>query len=124
MRVQRPVAIVAAVLFHIVAIDHGAQAESVTTDRGVTVVRGKSAASSARQSPTARQSGVAVIRGVRVRDVPTTTPGDAPPARIGPIVTGGRNLWFVDPATNRVVGCSLLYTIYGERTVRCAASEY
>ena len=101
----------------------GAQAQSVTRNGEVTVVRGNDIPGDRQQLRSSRgEGGVVVVRGNRQ---------DSPPVSQAPQRTsdvraqvGGRNIWFIDPVRNRVIGCDLQRDVYGKRYVDCASGGY
>ncbi len=101
----------------------GLLAETITQSDGVTTIRGVDDAAAANQRQTSRaRSGVTVFRGTSVGAQPA--PIDVP-APVQPVqVTSGKNLWFYDPATGDITGCSFWYNSYGDRLVRCDSDRY
>ena len=100
-----------------------AQAQSVTRNGDVIVVRGNDTPSDRQQLRSSRgEGGVVVVRGNRQVAPPVS---QAPqPASEFRAQVGGRSIWFVDPARNRVIGCDLQRDVYGKRYVDCASGRY
>lgn len=110
----------AAVLFTIAVLGaSGIRAETITQHNGVTTVRGVDDAETAAQRQLSRgRSGVVVFRGASRVVEPAP---EAAEATLPQRVTGGRNLWIYEPASQQVTACSLRRNIYGERVVRCSS---
>lgn len=101
------------------------QAETISQNSGVTVVRGEDNAEAAAQRQSSRgRAGVAVFRG-QSSDVPANT---APVSRVAPPtgtqqIVGGQNLWVHDAGASTVTACNLRYDFYGNQQVRCRAAR-
>ena len=118
-----PLALVFAAI-GVLSIAHtGANAQSVTRSGQVTIVRGNDNPGDRRQYRASRgEGGVVVVRGNR-----RVSPQEPEPqSRADNVQTqvGGKRIWFVDPARNRVVGCDLQRDVYGRRYVDCASGGY
>jgi hypothetical protein len=118
-----PPALVIAALVVTAYADTGAQAQSVTRSGQVTVVRGNDHPEDRRQYRSSRgEGGVSVVRGNR-RALPQA-PQPRPQANTVQTQVGGKKVWFIDPAQNRVVGCDLQRDVYGKRYVDCVSGGY
>ncbi len=123
MQKYRPFTLVIAAIGVLLIADTGANAQSVTRSGQVTVVRGNDNPGDRRQYRGSRgEGGVVVVRGNRR----ASPPESEPQSRADTVQTqvGGKRIWFVDPARNRVVGCDLQRDVYGKRYVDCASGGY
>jgi outer membrane lipoprotein-sorting protein len=94
-------------------------AQSVTTQNGVTIIRGNTDSADTKGGRVTREGGVTVLRGSAESFAPQEFAPDDTPRRS---VSGGENLWIYDRETDKVTACHLKTTVYGDRAVRCTSN--
>jgi len=101
------------------------QAETISQNAGVSVIRGEDNADAAAQRQNSRgRAGVTIFRGQSTAGAANA----APPAVAttgAPMqqIVGGQSLWVHDTDTNSVTACNLRYDFYGNQKVLCRSSR-
>jgi hypothetical protein len=108
----------------VIVASSAVQAETISQNAGVSVIRGDDNADAAAQRQNSRgRAGVAIFRGQSTDGPANAAPAAGATTGATQQIVGGQSLWVHDADANSVTACNLRYDVYGNQKILCRSDR-